>query len=262
MHNRLTLKKMFSFKAPEATEGDEDGRPEENEGTHNGEKIRKYWHEKLGANECPLLKVDQFVSKKLKIIMDKPDGKAKYYVYTKFKENGLEEEEDDETEDETCSKSSIAPYGIYVPIMETTSNDVEYEQIVVHWDPRISVRDNFNGDHYLINDNSENIVHLNCIVLQIGFGTAKEEEERSDMLKQLSSSAMGFKWNKKSKKKFDKATISEKDVFILNKKRRLEFFTWRQIKKKRKVLNYLDECLSVYFQMYPKDFGHFYTDVL
>ncbi len=239
------------------------GDPKLSNSDHN-DKIQEFWQKRLLGSKCPILKVERFVSKDLEIIVDKPNGDAKYFIYTgvspsKETQNSDGDQNVDEYDDEELAK---VPFGIYLPIMETDATDSTYEQIVVLWDPRISMKDNFNGTHYLINEASESIIEMDCVIFQLGYGTAKEEMERREMIEQLSSSAMTFKWEKRFQKKFIEATTTDKDIFILNKRRRLEFFSWSEVKNKRRIFKHLDECLSVYLQMYPKEFGNFYVDVL
>jgi hypothetical protein len=143
------------------------------------------------------------------------------------------------------------------------------------------------------------ILKTNCIIFQIGFGgeelkeEAGEEEEGGEeilesdpeeteeterQMEEMSLPSLMLEWetNKRSinmkatgkklvkvdhKAKFDNATLSEKDIFLLNENRKIEFYTFEEIKycMLTKKLPYINKCISKYHTLNQGKYAKFFV---
>jgi len=235
---------------------------------------REQWEKDMDNSKCPLivLEAKKFVKSGFKILTDKPNGDAVYYIYSR-----REKDDDPDLSEIDCDKEDIPNNKIYIPTMESPG----FGQIVKLWKPEETISKNLGRKvkYLLSNKNSPTIVKVNCIVFQVGHESLGEEQEEQEeeeqeeeeeeiqkremMIKQLSKGSLAFKWENGHKKKFSnpKYKLADKDVFFLNKNRRIEFYTWKQVKKKLDDPNsYISECMSNHFQMNDEYFGSFYVN--
>jgi len=225
---------------------------------YNQHKISA-WEKHAKGSACAVVKVEGLVSKDLRIIKDKPDGSAVYYIYNKPNDSSIEMKENENGTMTDEFGNECPRQGFYVPTME---NDDGTEELLVHWNPNKTLKENLSGQHYIINHGSTDVTDTDCMILQIGYGHEQDEERRREVIEDLQNPAIGFEWEVQFFKKFTNVTATEKDIFILNQNRRIEFYSWKEIKTKKAVFEKLNPCLSLYYQINPKEFGTFYTELL
>jgi hypothetical protein len=250
------------------------------------------WEEKLSKHPCPIRKWDSKKDFVPMSMITKKKGNAEYYVYTRADDD--DDDDNDQGLDQFCLDETIPSGEVYLPIHESD----RFGKIVVAWDPDKPISENLRGQQYLLNDkiivSNTFIWRMGCMILLMGYeeGEPEREEEGEEeegeevdpettdkQLRELDRPSLIFEWetNKKSiilkntktavvrkidhKTKYNDADRSKKDVFILNENRKIEFYTFEEIKylMRTNKMPYINECLSYYYGLNPNKYARFAT---